>query len=471
MMSRSSPLFIFATLAVVLSLAGCSAKPADPPGQAPAPQGQGGGRRFATIPVQAVTVQRGTLVTDNATSGTVVAVTQSPVAAQVAGVVARVARSPGDWVKQGALVIQLDDSAVKLAVKNAQASLENAKINLSIAQQTATESSPKLSSQLDAAKTALSSAQKNYDSQKKLFDLGGISSSQLDTSQSQLQQAQANVSSAQLALDQNQQAGTQSLAQLRLAVEQSSTQLEIAQLSLRNTSITAPFAGQIAAVNVSPGMAVSLNTSVFVLVSAERQINFTVPPSDAPDFKIGDRVTFTFAGRDYPVRIIQSPSAPINGVVPLVAELPRQVPVSYGAVGTITYKLNLATGLLIPIGALVTRADQNLVYSIADGKAVEQPITLVAESGVTAVVKGLQPGMQIILSPPPGLLAGSTVQAVAAAGQGPSGTPAQGAQGNGGQKDSGQQGSGQRPGGQAPRPGGQTGGSGPRVQPPQGGTS
>jgi multidrug resistance efflux pump len=485
-MRKLRPLILVTTLAFVLAMAGCAAKASDPSGQTPAPQGapgatpgtaaaakggapqgaqgQGNGRRFATIPVQAVTVQSGTLVTENATSGSVVAVTQSPVAAQVAGVVARVARNAGDWVKQGALVIQLDDSAVKLAVKNAQASLENAKINLSIAQQTSTESNPKLASQLDSAKTALSAAQKNYDSQKKLFDLGGISSSQLDSSQSQLQQAQANVLTAQLALDQNQQAGTQTLAQQQLAVDQAATQLEIAQLNLRNTSITAPFAGQIAAVNVTPGMAVSLNTSVYVLVSAERQINFTVPPSDAPDFKIGNLVQFTFAGHDYPVRIIQSPSAPINGVVPLVAELPKQVPVSYGAVGTITYKLNIATGILIPIAALVTRADQNLVYSIVNGKAVEQPITIVAESGTTAVVKGLEAGMQIIVSPPPGLLAGSTVQAVtvSAQGQAPGGAPAPGAPGSGGQKGSGQQGGAPRAG--APGSGGQgTGGPGSRT--------
>jgi multidrug resistance efflux pump len=435
-MRRLSPFVFVAALAAILALAGCSAKPVDPagragtvpgatPGAAPAagrsgaPQGQQGGRRFATIPVQAVTVQQGTLVTDNDTAGTVVAVTQSPVAAQVAGVVAKVARTQGDWVGQGAMVVQLDDSALKLAVKNAEAALENAKINLAVGQQTSTGSGPKLANQLESSKTLLSAAQKNYDSQKKLYDLGGISSSQLDSAQSQLQQAQANVQSAQLALDQNQQAGSQTLAQMQLAVDQASVQLQIAELNLRNAQITAPFAGQLAAINVTPGMYVSLNTSVFVLVSTDKQINFTVPPSDAPNIRAGDTVQFTYAGHSYPVRIVQSPSAPINGVVPVVAELPKAVPASYGAVGTISYKLKVATGSLIPIAALVTRADQDLVYAIVDGKAVEQPITMIAEAGTTAVVKGIEAGTQIVVSPPPGLLAGSTVQAVVLPQQGP----------------------------------------------------
>jgi multidrug efflux pump subunit AcrA (membrane-fusion protein) len=408
--------------------------------------------------VQAVTVQVGPLVTDNDTAGTVVPVTQSQVAAQVAGVASAVYRKAGDWVKQGALVVQLEDSALTLAIRNAQSVLANAKINLAMGQQTATESNPRLSSQLDSVRTAGAAAQKNYDSQKKLFDLGGISSSQLDSAQSQLQQAQANVQAAQLALDQNRQSDTQSTAQLQLAVDQASTQLEIAQLNMRNAKITAPFAGQIAAVNVTPGTYVGLNTSVFMLVSQDRQINFVEPPADAPTFKVGDMVMFTYAGKGYPVKIIQTPSAPINGVVPMVASIPASAPVSFGAVGTITYKLTLASGPQIPIAALQTRADLNFVYLIVNGKAVEQPITLVAEGGTTAVVKGVDAGMQVIINPPPGLLAGSSVQAISL----PS------AQGQGSPASVGQQGAGQNGRGAGQGPGSAPGGR-PPGQPAQGG--
>jgi multidrug resistance efflux pump len=471
-MNRSGTPCVAAALAALLVLSGCTAKPADPPGQGPgaaatqgAPNGapaqagtgarggaQGGGRRFATIFVQAVVVQAAPLVTDNDTAGTVVAATQSQVAAQVAGVVSVVSRKAGDWVTQGAVIVQLDNSAARLAVKNAQAALRSAQINLAMGQQTATESNPKLSSQLDSAGTALASAQKNYDSQKKLFDLGGISAAQLDTAQSQLQQAQANVQAAQLALDQNRQSDTQTTAQLQIAVDQASTQLEIAQLNLRNTTITAPFAGQVAAVNVTPGSYVSLNTSVFTLVSVEKQIIFSAPPSDAPNFKSGDTVTFTFGGKSFPVKIVQAPSAPINGVVPMVAAVPVSAPVSYGAVGTITYRLTLATGPIIPIGALQTRADQNFVFMVVNAKATEQPVTVLAEGGTSAVVKGLDPGTQVIVSPPPGLLAGSAVQVVAMPSSGQPGEAPAGQQGAGQQKP-GQQGAAVPKDGTPPRQG------------------
>ena len=422
--------FLFSALAAFLILAGCSgqtgtataagsqpgaaARPATgAQGSASGGAGQAGGRRFATITVQAIIVKSAPLVTDNNTAGTVTAVTQSQVAAQVSGVVARVLHRQGDWVTQGAPVIQIDAAALTLAVHNAQSALDNAKINLTMGQQTTAGSEPKLTSQLESVQNALTSAQKNYDSQKALYDLGGISSSALDIAKSQLGQAQANVQGAQLALDQNSTAETQNIAQLKLAVDQATNQLAIAQLNLQNATIRAPFNGQIAVVNVTPGMYLSLNSPSFLLVSTEKQINFTEPPTDSPNFKVGDSVLFTIGGKSYPVRITQTPSAPINGVVPMTASVPASVSAAYGTVGTISYKLTLGTGPQIPLAALQSRADSNFVFTIQNGKAVEAPVIIVAEAGTTAIVQGVNAGDQVIINPPPGLLAGSTVQVLA----------------------------------------------------------
>jgi HlyD family secretion protein len=406
------------------------------------------GRRFAAVSVQAITVKAGPLVTDNDTAGTVVPVTQSSVAAQVSGVVLKVLHRVGDVVKDGTPVIQLDDSALRLAVANAQASLDNATINLAMGQQTTSASNPRLADQLAAARVAQAGAQKTWDSQKALFDLGGISESQLDTASSALATAKANTEAAQAALDQNSTADTQNIAQLKLAVTQAQNQLAIAQLGTRNATITAPFTGQIAAINVTPGSYVSLNTAAFVLVSADKQINFTEPPTDAPSFRIGDQVVFNWNGKGYPGRLLQAPSAPINGVVPMVASVPASVPVAYGSVGTTTYRLTIATGPQIPISALQSRANTNFVYTVQNSKAAETPVTIINEAGTTAVVHGVNDGDQVVINPPPGLLNGSTVQVVAAAAAG-QGSGQQGAAttGSGGGQRSGGTGSGQRSGG------------------------
>jgi HlyD family secretion protein len=267
--------------AALLTLWGCGRGPDPSPGRARAVAAGQEGRGFGAIPVQGVTVRFGPLSAEGSTAGTVVPVLQSQVAAQVAGVVARIVRNSGEWVKAGEAVVQLDDTQFGLSVRNAEAALQNAKINLAMGQDTVSQSNPRLQLQVQSAQSALAAAQKNYDAQQALFKLGGTSAAALDSAESQLQQAQANLQLAQTALEQNQKSDSQSLAQLKLAVDQASNQLQSAQLGLSNTTVRAPFEGQVAAVNVNPGEYVSQNTSVFLLVSAARQVSFAVPPPDA----------------------------------------------------------------------------------------------------------------------------------------------------------------------------------------------
>jgi HlyD family secretion protein len=422
MVAKTRSFLTLAALAAAgfLVLAGCAPRSASggaaaAGGAMQAKAGQGGqngagARRFAAIPVLAVSVKVGPLMAGNDTAATVAPVTQSNVASQVAGVVLRVVHLAGDWVRAGEPVVQLDPAQWKLAVANAQAALENAKINYQIAQDNASKDNPKLLLQVQSAQSAVDSAQKNYDAQKALLAIGGAPSSAVDNALSQLQQAQANLQAAQTALDQNKKADVWSLQQSRLAIDQAQVQLDNAQLNLRYASVTAPFAGQIAAVNVNPGTYVGTNTAVFVIVSADKEINFNVPPADAPNLPVGSVVQFTYQGRTSPVRVSQAPSAPINGVVPMVATIPHPLSTPYGAVGTVTYSLTLAHGAIVPIAALQTNEDQNYVFAIESGKAVMKYVKIVGQSGTVAAVTGIADGAQIIMSPPPGLLAGSQVQ-------------------------------------------------------------
>lgn len=117
-----------------------------------APSGQqGGGRRSAEISVQAVEAAQGTLVSENSTAGTVNAVTQSQVASQVAGAVAKVYYKAGAFVSKGQVVVQLDDTQARMTLRNSQAALENAKINLSTAQDNNNKNDPKLQLQVRSA--------------------------------------------------------------------------------------------------------------------------------------------------------------------------------------------------------------------------------------------------------------------------------------------------------------------------------
>jgi multidrug efflux pump subunit AcrA (membrane-fusion protein) len=357
-----------------------------------------------------IQVPEGPLVVQSDASGTVNPVLQSNVVAQIAGTILKVNHRAGDWVKAGETVVQLDDSLLALTVKTARSNLENAKINLSVTTDTTAQANPKLKHDVESAQAALDAAQKNYDSAQALLKVGGATSSQVDSAQSQLQAARSTLDVAKTNLDQNNKADKQTLAQLRIAIEQAQNQLAQDELNLKYASVTAPFAGQLSVLNLMPGEYVGTNTTAFVLVSAAKEIDFNVPPSDAPHLTVGTKLSFTFNGASYPVTVRQLPSAPVTGLVPMVASPPATFPVSYGAVGTVSYELTLARGIIVPIAALETMEDKNYVFVIEDGKARMRTITVISESGISAAVSGIASGSQVIVSPPPGLLDGSPVQ-------------------------------------------------------------
>ena len=375
-------------------------------------QGGPGGARGAAISVMAEEAPEGPLTVISDTSGTVNPVTQSKVAAQIAGTVARIQHKAGDWVKAGETVIQLDDTQLQLSVATASSVLDNAKIVLSTNEDTTSQAGPKLELQVQSAEAALALAQKNFDSTQALFKAGGATSSQVDRAQSQLQTAQANLASVKTDLDQNQKAGTQSLAMLRIAVDQAANQLKQAELNLQYASVKAPYAGQVSVVSVNPGEYVGVNSTAFVLVSPDKEVDFNVPPTDAVHLGIGSKLDFAFGGQVFPIIVRQPPSAPVNGMVPMVASAPTSFPIPYGAVGQVGYSLTLARGILIPIASLQTSEDKNYVFSIEGGKATAHNVVIISESGVLAAVTGIAPGSQVIVNPPPGLLNGSQVAAV-----------------------------------------------------------
>jgi len=167
-------------------------------------------------------------------------------------------------------------------------------------------------------------------------------------------------------------------------------------------------------VNAMPGELVSQNAPAFILASREREVDFEVPPADAGSLPVGSVVAFTLNGSRHSLTVSQSPEVPLNGVVPIVASVPSSLPLSFGAIGTVSYSLTLARGALIPTEALQTNEDRNFVYIVEGGKALVREITILAEGGSRAAVTGLTGSNSVIINPPPGLLDGSTVKTVAA---------------------------------------------------------
>lgn len=330
--------------------------------------------RHDAVSVQSDIATKGELTTTHVASGTVVPVTQSNVAARVAGIVKTVDEQAGAWVHRDQIVVELDDSQLKLSVESAQAALDTATVNLR-----------KATAELDLANLTLTR-------DKSLIKKDLIPQSQVDVDSTNAESAKEDEQAAHAAMD------------------QARVQLKQAELNLRYASIRAPFAGQLAAVNVSAGEFVGENTPVFVLASPDREIDFKVPPGDAAALAKGSSITFSAQGQSYSAYISEAPSTPINGVVPIVARFRLTTSaLPYGTVGSVTYRLQLASAVIVPISAIQTTGNVNYVFVIENGTASNRTVAVLAESGTNAAVNGLVSGSRIIVNPPPGLLAGSRV--------------------------------------------------------------
>lgn len=383
------------------------------PGGGPPGAGARTGGRQAVVTVQTEDVKAGVLWVDNTTAGAVVPEIQSTVAAGSSGTVRTLLRQVGEWVEPGTPVIQLDDTQLKLSLRLAQATLDNAKINAGVADG-GNGTGSKLGLQVLSAQSALASSQKNFASAQALAKVGGISGSDLDNAQTQLQNAQANLESAKM-----------SLAQSGLQVETASIQLQQAQLNLANATIKAPYAGQISAINLHPGEFVGTSTAAFSLVSRTKVISFGISPSEAPGLSLGSPVSFRYGGKVAQTRITQAPSAPVNGMVPLTAALPASVDAPLGTVGSLSYRLAAAEGVLVPLPALQSAENKTFVFTADKGKARRFEVTVLGDSGTYTAVSGIPSGVTVILNPPPGLLVGASVQPLTQEGAVPvAGTPA-----------------------------------------------
>ena len=427
MTNRHHRISAAALAAAALVLAGCwAAARRTPPGRgappglagagaAPAAGPQRPGGRFGSaIPVQAVAVQVGPLKTGNDTTGTIVAVTQSTVASQVAGVVSCVVHQAGDWVKAGTTVVLLDDSQLKLAVQTAQSNLENAKINYEVGLDNANQSDPKLALpgpvrpvRRGQRPEGIRFAERIVRDRRRPGLGGGQRELPAPAGTGQPPGGPDGPGPEQEvrhAVHRPAEAGHRPGAE-RGCRSRSSTS--------RTPSIKAPFAGQIAAVNMNPGMYVSLNTAVFVLVSAERQVDFNVSPADAPPWRPGHRYNFTYQGKNYagahqPGALGPHQRRGAHGG--RAARARRRSPTA--AVGTVSYTLTLAQGALVPIAALQTNEDQNYVFAVENGKVVVEAHHDPGGDGHPAAATGVTAGTQVIVNPPPGLLEGSAVQVV-----------------------------------------------------------
>jgi HlyD family secretion protein len=366
-----------------------------------------------TRSVRVIVAEEGTLSAQKSATVTINPKQESSVAAGATGRVEQILKREGQRVAAGEVVITLDDNNANLQVQNAELALNSAQINLEKARRATTEGGSQIELALKSAQTNYDVLKKQYDESLELFKVGGVSQNQLDQLSAQLTQSESALVQLQNSLAQNQRAGGEDLSLLELQVSQASTALQQARDALGETSIVAPFAGEVSEVFTEQGEFLAAGSPAFRLVSTTEQLGlFSVPPSDAQKLIAQKEVTFRFQGLDYAASIIRSNTASsTQRLIDITAELyPSDIPIPAGSVAQLNYTLEEGKGVLIPAGAVIAESGQNYVYVVADGKATRQAIQVVDEVSGKAAVAGLGAGAQVVFPLPNDLRDGALVQ-------------------------------------------------------------
>ncbi len=193
------------------------------------------GNTSSVTQVETFVVQSQTLENFITTNGSILPNEEVELRSEREGTIRRINFEEGTRVRQGQILVQIDDSELQPHIRKLQAQLET--------------------------------AQEEYSRKKQLIDIEGISQEEFEAAE--------------------------------LKVTTLKSDIELVEAQLRKSKITAPFDGVIGLRKVSQGAFVSVGNDIAKLVQSDPvKIEFSVPELHAGKVTVGTEVHFTLSGSD-----------------------------------------------------------------------------------------------------------------------------------------------------------------------------
>ena len=295
------------------------------------------------VPVQVTKVTSKPMPMTITALGSLIAYNSVQVSPQIAGKVASIEFQPGQWVKKGQALIQLDNS------------IQNAEYN--------------------SAKANLQYMQAQYNRAKLLSARGAEASSDLDNSKAQY------------------------LVDKALAEEK---QVQVEKMVLR-----APFSGQMSAALVSQGQYVTVGQSLANIVDRQDlRVQYSVPEAKLALLHLGQNVRITsnaYPKKSFMARVVYiSPTVdPATRTLTVWAKVNNQQNLlSPGLFVSVHQTLKTDPhALVIPAESIIASLEGPSVYVVKGHTVYRTPISISARMRSTvAVSKGLKQGEQIVIT-------------------------------------------------------------------------
>ena len=349
----------------------------------------------APVTVSAETVNRRPFQVGYRASGTVRGHATATLTSKGLGNVRAVHVRPGDMVRQGQLLIELEANDVRAGVARARAALALAMASRLEADNAVT-----------AAKANASLANTNHQRSQQLLAQGVISRQAYDETEARRSSTDAQEKAALARVS----AAESGILAARAAVSEAEAQLGY-------TKLNAPFSGRVLERLVDPGTLASSGTPLLVLADdAASRVEAFVPESRAGEVKLGGSAQLELDGGSPPVTgTISEIVANVEAVsrsflvkvdIPEGAAQPRP-----GTFARVTFPLGSESRLVVPDAALTHFGSLERVFVIEQGQAQLRMVTTgERQAGSATVLSGLAEGERVVVSPPAGLRDGNRIE-------------------------------------------------------------
>jgi len=330
-------------------------------------------------PVAVAPVEARDVVDRIEATGELLAEQEATVAAQVSGPITGVAVEEGDRIEPDAVLLEIDPERRRLEAADARARVEE-------------------------ARAALGERSREAARVRALGERGAASRARIDAAETAVELAGSRLEAAEV-------------------------RLGLAERSLRDASVTAPFAGFVARRHVSAGEYVTAGRELFDLVALDPiEVEFHLAEVDSARVSLGDEVEVRVA--PYPEEVFRARTTmiaptidPRTRTLRVVAEIANpEGRLRPGLFARADLGVAVRRGVpMVPQESVLQRADGSVVFVLEGSDRVRR---VNVETGVhrerlVEVREGLEPGMRVVVRGHTDLIDGAAVSV-----RNPDGTPA-----------------------------------------------
>ncbi len=323
----------------------------------------------------------------------------------------------GDYVKKGDVMVVLDSSDYQYQLSMAQATYAQAEAAYNSAltgldnvggvnEQTKLQ----LEQAVSMSKLAYEDAQKNYDRQKQLYDMGAISLAAFEGVATGLENARLAYESAlqnyniavNVLTPGNEESAKNGVETAKAAMNAASISISQAQQNIANTVIKAPIDGYVSTKSIASGQFAAAGNPMFMVSdSDELEVEIKVTEALIPYVKVGGKAEISVSSASLydiegTVTLVNSIKDQATGMYIVrvkVDEENENLKIGMNADVTLITSQSIEGATAVLSQSIMQQGDEYYVYVIKDSKAEKRVVKCGVTDGVyTQIIEGVEEG-------------------------------------------------------------------------------